>query len=204
MLMAATVMPIVFDTLTDVPDGASQAAAPVVALATMVTVVVLVLRAPPAWRLWSPIIGIAVGCAVAAPFGLYDVQPILDASWVGAPFGSWPGLDLSPGVEFWALLPAFVVVTLVGAIETVGAGVAIQRVLPTQAAGDRLPGGAGRPERRRRGQSAVRHRRNTPQYRPTRPASLLPRLRESPHGGWASLSEASSSWWPSSPSLLPC
>ena len=75
MLMAATVMPIVFDTLTDVPDGASQAAAPVVALATMVTVVVLVLRAPPAWRLWSPIIGIAVGCAVAAPFGLYDVQP---------------------------------------------------------------------------------------------------------------------------------
>ena len=128
MLIAATVMPIVFDTLTDVPDGASQAAAPVAALATMVTVVVLVLRAPPAWRLWSPIIGIAVGCAVAAPFGLYDVQPILDASWVGAPFGSWPGLDLSPGVEFWALLPAFVVITLVGAIETVGDGVAIQRV----------------------------------------------------------------------------
>ena len=135
MLIAATVMPIVFDTLTDVPDGASQAAAPVVALATMVTVVVLVLRAPPAWRLWSPVIGIAVGCAVAAPFGLYDVQPILDASWVGAPFGSWPGLDLSPGVEFWALLPAFVVVTLVGAIETVGDGVAIQSVSPNAGCG---------------------------------------------------------------------
>ena len=128
MLIAATVMPVVFDALTDVPDGTSQAAAPVAALATIVTVAVLVLRAPPAWRLWSPIVGIAVGCAVSAPYGLYDVQPILDATWVGAPFGSWPRLDLSPGVEFWALLPAFAVVTLVGAIETVGDGVAIQRV----------------------------------------------------------------------------
>ena len=128
MLIAATVMPIVFDTMHDVPDDASEAAAPVVALATLATVAALVLRPPPALRLWSPLIGIAVGCAVAAPFGLYDTQQILDASWVGAPLGSWPGLDLTPGVEFWALLPAFVVVTLVGAIETIGDGVAIQRV----------------------------------------------------------------------------
>ena len=65
---------------------------------------------------------------MAAAFGLYDVQYILEAPWFGAPVGSWPGFDLTPGVEFWALLPAFVVVTLVGAIETVGDGVAIQRV----------------------------------------------------------------------------
>ena len=44
------------------------------------------------------------------------------------PFDSWPGFDVTPGVEFWALLPAFIVVTLVGAIETIGDGVAIQRV----------------------------------------------------------------------------
>ena len=86
------------------------------------------LRAPPALRLWSPVIGIVVGCAVSAPFGLFDLQPILDADWVGVPFASWPGFDVTPDVEFWALLPAFVVVTLVGAIETIGDGVAIQRV----------------------------------------------------------------------------
>ena len=68
-----------------------------------------------------------VGCSVAAASGLYDMQYILEASWFGAPVGSWPGFDLTPVVEFWALLPAFVVVTLVGAIETVGDGVAIQR-----------------------------------------------------------------------------
>ena len=38
MLIAATVMPIVFDSLTDVPDGTSQAAAPAAALATIVVV----------------------------------------------------------------------------------------------------------------------------------------------------------------------
>ena len=114
MLIAATVMPIVFGSLTDVPEGASQTAAPAAALATLATVAALVLRAPSAWRLWSPVVGIAVGCAVSAPFGLFDVQPVLDAPWVGAPLSSWPGFDVSPGVEFWALLPAFVVVTLGG------------------------------------------------------------------------------------------
>ncbi len=128
MLIAATVMPIVFGMLTDVPEDASPTAAVVTTLATLITVLVLVLRAPPRWRLWSPIIGIAVGCAVAAPFGLYDAQGVVDAAWVGVPLGAWPGFDLSPGAEFWALLPAFIIVTLVGAIETIGDGVAIQRV----------------------------------------------------------------------------
>ncbi len=128
MLIAATVFPIVFGTLADAPDGTDPIAAPVAAVATLITVGALVLRGPPAWRLWSPLIGIAVGCAVAAPFGLYDVRQIVDAPWVGAPIESWPGFDLAPGKEFVALLPAFVVVTMVGAIETIGDGVAIQRV----------------------------------------------------------------------------
>ena len=128
MLITATVAPVVFDTLTDVPDGASDSAAPIAAGVTLLVVVGMVLRAPPSVRLWSPIIGIAAGCAVGAPFGLYDVGAVADAAWFGVPFGDWPGFDLTPGREFWALLPAFIVVTLVGAIETIGDGVAIQRV----------------------------------------------------------------------------
>ena len=53
---------------------------------------------------------------------------IAAASWVGLPEGGWPGFDLDFGPVFWGLLPAFVFVTLVGAIETVGDGIAIQRV----------------------------------------------------------------------------
>ena len=87
---------------------------------------------------------------------------MLEAPWIGVPLRSWPGLDLTPGPEFWALLPAFVVVTIVGAIETIGDGVAIQRVSRRRPRGDRFPSGAGRPQRRRRGQPALRHRRSAP------------------------------------------
>ncbi len=128
MLIAVTVMPIVFDLLADVPEGTRSGAAPGAAAATLAVLLVLALRAPVAWRLWAPLIGVVVGCAVAALFGLYDIRPVLEARWIGLPDNVWPGLDLTFRAEFWALLPAFVVVTLVGAIETIGDGVAIQRV----------------------------------------------------------------------------
>ena len=49
MLIAATVMPIIFDSLNDVPEGSPQAAAPVAALVTLVIVAAMVVRAPPTW-----------------------------------------------------------------------------------------------------------------------------------------------------------
>ncbi len=128
MLIAVTVAPVLFDTMADVPDGAASAAAPVAALATVVAVAILVLRGSPAARLWSPVIGIAVGCAVAAPFGIYDTNAVDAARWVGFPVSDWPGFDLSFDTDFWALLPAFAVVTIVGAVETIGDGIAIQQV----------------------------------------------------------------------------
>ncbi len=128
MLIGVTVMPILFDTLQDVPADTLPAAAPIVALVTLITVAALVIRGPPAWRLWSPLIGVVVGCAVSAPLGLYDAQAVLDAPWFGVPLDSWPGFDLTPGPEFWGLLPAFVMVTMVGAVETIGDAVAIQTI----------------------------------------------------------------------------
>ena len=41
---------------------------------------------------------------------------------------AWPGLDLSPGVEFWTLLPSFLIVSLVVGIKMSSDGVAIQQV----------------------------------------------------------------------------
>ncbi len=128
MLIAVTVMPIVFGLLKEVPEGTPTAAVPMAAGTTLAVLAVLTLRAPVAWRLWAPLIAVAAGCAVAVPFGLYDIRPFLEAPWFGLPDGAWPGVDLTPGPEFWVLLPAFAVVTLVGAIETIGDGVAIQRV----------------------------------------------------------------------------
>ena len=79
-------------------------------------------------RLWAPIIGIFVGCSVASWFGLYDTARIAAAGWIGIPDGGWPGFNLDFGPTFWILLPAFIFVTYVGAIETVGDSVAIQSV----------------------------------------------------------------------------
>ena len=129
MLIAVTVMPIVFDMLGDVPEGTPLAAAPICTIATLFVVVVLALRVSGMWRLWVPIIGIVVGCIVASFFGLYDIQRVIDAPWIGLPAGGgWPGFDLSFGPVFWSLLPAFIFVTLVGAIETIGDSIAIQKV----------------------------------------------------------------------------
>ena len=128
MLIAATVVPILFNSFGNVPEGTDDIAAPVAILATLITVGVLVLRGPSWLRLWSPAIGVIVGCIVGAPFGLYDINQVATADWIGVPFSSWPGFDITPGIEFWALLPAFIIVTIIGAIETIGDGVAIQRV----------------------------------------------------------------------------
>ena len=128
MLIAVTVMPIIFGMLADVPEGTPPAAAPASAATTLVVIAALALCATGAWRLWMPLIGLVAGCVVASFFGLYDTERVLAAAWIGIPDGGWPGFDLEFGTAFWGLLPAFVFVTLIGATETIGDSIAIQRV----------------------------------------------------------------------------
>ena len=145
MLIAVTVMAIAVERLSEVPEGAPGAAGPAVAVVTLAVAVMLAMRASGIWRLWAPLIGIASGCAAAALFGLYDLQRVIDAHWLYMPdVAAWPGLDLSPGVEFWTLLPAFLIVSLVVAIKMSSDGVVIQRVsrIRPQATDFRLVQGA--------------------------------------------------------------
>ena len=128
MLIAATILPVALGRVNEVPETAPDAAGPVVALVTLTAVVVLSLRVSGPWRVWSPLMGIASGCAVAVAFGAYELQPIRDARWIGFPESGFPGIELTPGVEFWALLPAFVVIALVGSVKNIGDCIAIQQV----------------------------------------------------------------------------
>ncbi len=127
MLIAATVMPLLFPMLADVPADASALAAPLSAGAALAVFAGLALRGRGILRLWAPLIGVAVGCTVSALTGIFDFEPVANAGWIGVP-GGWPGLDFSFGASFWALLPAFVFVTLIGAVETIGDSIAIQRI----------------------------------------------------------------------------
>ena len=129
MLIAVTVMAIAIERLREVPEGAPSAAGPAVAVATLAVAVMLAMRASGIWRLWAPLIGIVSGCVAAALFGLYDPERVIEANWLYVPdVAAWPGLDLSPGVEFWTLLPAFLIVSLVVGIKMSSDGVVIQRV----------------------------------------------------------------------------
>ena len=128
MLIAAMILPISFDRLQEVPEGASVAAGPCVAAVTLIASTMLMLRAPRAWRPWSLLLGIAAGCVAAVPFGLYDFERLSAASWVGIPHSGFPGLDLTPSAGFWALLPMFLIVTLVQVIKGIGDGLVIQQV----------------------------------------------------------------------------
>ncbi len=128
MLVPVTVMPIVFDFLIDVPEGTPMSAAALCAAATLITMGGIALKATGILRLWAPVIGVAVGSGIAGYLGLYEASRVAEATWLGFPKAGWPGYDLSFGTTFWTLAPAFVFVTLVGAVETVGDSVAIQRV----------------------------------------------------------------------------
>ena len=128
MLIAVTVMPLILDLISQVPEGVAPAAGPVTAAVTLGVTMAIVLRAAGAMRLWGPVIGIVAGSAVAGVFGMFSWDAVAAAPWFGLPLDGWPGFDFSFGPVFWALLPAFVFVTLVGAIETIGDAVAVQRV----------------------------------------------------------------------------
>ena len=128
MLIAVTVMPLIFNMVSASPEGKSDWSAPTTALVTIVLMIAIALKSSGSLRLWAPVIGVVAGSIVAVSFGLYDFDQVSDARWVGVPDGGWPGFDTSFDSAFWSLLPAFVIVTIIGAVETIGDSVAIQRV----------------------------------------------------------------------------
>ena len=129
MLIPVTVMPPIFGLLKDVPDESPTLAPPLSALVTIFIIVGIALKATGgAARLWGPLIGVVAGSAVAAFFGLYGMDRVAEAPWIGLPTMEWPGLALDFGPAFWGLLPAFLLVAAIGTIQAVSSAVAIQRV----------------------------------------------------------------------------
>ena len=128
MLLAAMVVPIIFNMIGKVPEATPSMAAPIIAGATIIVILPIALRAPLAWQLWAPLIGVVAGCVVSSFFGLYDFGSVAEASWVGLPTLAWPGFDSSLTAGTWALLATFVLVSIVSSMETIGDGVAVQEV----------------------------------------------------------------------------
>ena len=128
MLIATMILPFPIDRLTEVPEEADKTSGLAVAAVTVVAITILFLRAKGTWRLWSLLFGIAAGCAAAVPFGLYEYERVLSAPWFGIPDGGLPGVDFTLSLGAWALLPMFLIVTLVQAIKNIGDNMAAQQV----------------------------------------------------------------------------
>ena len=128
MLIPVTVLPFVSGLLAAGPDGGAPPGAPLSFSVTALLMGCLALRGTGALRLWAPVIGVIVGTAVAAAYGLYDVGRIADANWVALPNAQPPGFDLGFGSAFWTLLPSFLLVAVIAAIRTMSSAVAVQRV----------------------------------------------------------------------------
>jgi NCS2 family nucleobase:cation symporter-2/xanthine permease XanP len=128
MLMSLSVAPVVWKMLQKVPDEFTNSpVVPLVFLATLLPIVTISLIGKKIMRLWAPLIGVVIGSLVAAHFGLVDASKVAQAPWLGLPQASWPGISFELNEYFWALLPTFVLITLVGCIETYADGISVQR-----------------------------------------------------------------------------
>ncbi len=126
MILSITLASVVFHLLNEASQE-EPTAAPLTALATLVVVGALMLRGTATLRLWAPMIGIVVGCVVAAAFGIYDIERVVQAPWIRLP-QEWWWLELDFGVTFWALMPAFLFLGVIISIQVNGESIAMQRV----------------------------------------------------------------------------
>lgn len=129
-LIAVSVMPIAYNLLTVTPSlYAGPVEAPMwTAAITLAIIVGLSIFGNKKLRLWGPVIGVVSGSLIAWWFGLADLSRVSAAPLIGLPSASWPGLDLEFSATFWIMLPGFMIVTIIGALETYGDGIAIQDV----------------------------------------------------------------------------
>ena len=124
MILSITLASVVFG-LLDASSHKEPIKALLTALITLGVVAALALRGSALLRLWGPMIGIVGGCIAAAALGIYNIDRVINAPWIGLP-SEWPGLSVDFGIPFWTLLPGFLFLGIIISIQTNGAAIAGQ------------------------------------------------------------------------------
>ncbi len=128
LLVKVTAMPIIFDLLAVAPVGSTPLVSPISAFATVAAIICMAMMGSATVCLWAPVAGIVLGSIVAVVLGIYDIESVRQAQWIGLPDMTWPEFQLEFGSRFWVLLPAFVFVTFIDNIQTISYAVGIQQV----------------------------------------------------------------------------
>ena len=124
MILSITLASVVFD-LLDRASIVEPKPATLTAFITLVVIAALSLRRSGVLRLWGPLAGIVIGCMVAVALGIYDFDRVVEAKWVGLP-NELPSLGFDFGISFWTLVPSFVFLGVIIAIQANGASIAMQ------------------------------------------------------------------------------
>ena len=125
MILSITLASVVFD-LLDKASMVEPKSATLTAFVTLVVIAALSLRRPGVLRLWGPLVGILIGCVVAAALGIYDFDRVVEAKWIGLP-SELPTPNFDFGISFWTLVPSFIFLGVIIAIQANGASIAMQR-----------------------------------------------------------------------------
>lgn len=120
MLVAVSSVPFVISRAVVVPEGEATMLFLAPGIVALAIGVLISLQDRPVWRMWVLPATVAAGLVLAVPLGYYDPAIIVDAPWLHLPHQGWPGLDLTFGADFWALLPVFVFVNLTAFMKAVG------------------------------------------------------------------------------------
>ena len=119
MLVAVSAVPfIVNQSISDSQDQTAYVFIP--GLIALIAGLWAAVQASPARRVWTLPVAVVAGLLVAFPMGLYDFALVTEAPWLSFTDLSWPGWGLDFGVNFWSLLPAFLVVKLTAFLKVVG------------------------------------------------------------------------------------
>lgn len=134
MLVAVSVLPIAFSSVTSLPENIPRSAGSVIAVVTLLISFVTLLSGNMRLRLLTSFVGILAGYATAAVYGAVDLSAVLTAEWfalpsipnssfISNPSGSIAALD----TQFWVILPSFMILTLMLMLKTTSDGVVIQQ-----------------------------------------------------------------------------
>lgn len=128
MLMALSVGPVIWKMLGRAGTAADLSHEHgVVFLATLLTIVMILLFTRGMVRLWAALLGVLAGTGIGAILGHIDYEPVLAAPWIGLPSRSWPGLSINLDAQFFSLIPAFILISLVACMETYADAISVQR-----------------------------------------------------------------------------
>ncbi len=120
MLVAVSALPFIISKAVIPEEGESLMLFLAPGMVAVAAGVLISLQDAPVWRIWILPVTVVAGLILAVPLGFYDTATLVEAPWVSLPYFSWPGLGLSFGADFWALLPAFVFVNLTAFMKAVG------------------------------------------------------------------------------------